>query len=699
MLATDQVVDEKDIVASARADLVTNPQPERIQKARELAIRNVDACSNPTYRAELCTILAQHYHNFAEFSTAYTWLEKARSIADTQNSKAWVAYTHAGILLRERRAQEALVVLDSIVSGSDGIELGVLARAQTTRAGALDSLGLVEEADAAFKSAIELREQLGAKPGLAIVYFNYGEFCMRRDDEVHAMEYLQKTFAIENEQNNLGGIAQTACLLATLHARQSDKSKALELMHFAQESASKAGVPMITAVVKANTAEIFEALHDETSQLTALLDAKTYLDRYPFQSVKGQVLGNLGNMYVNRGDYARAEPLLDEALTISSAEGHRYAQGYWLYVKGRMRNQQARYAEAIPLLLQARDQLAAIQAHVYTLHAFAELARAQAGLGATQEAYRAMAEWASAYTERHSEDVETRMRRVQRLREEERKHLDEEIYRLRNVELAETNTKLEDTNTQLEQTNERLQLANRELIDLASDKDEFMAIAAHDLRNPLADIRSMLQTVIGHYDLIGREDVFDVCRELLSTVTRMEATIHAFLEVSRTDKRSGRLNTDQLDLVRYAHRAAERHSSRADSKDIVINVVADTPTLWAMGDPSIVDAVLDNLVSNALKFSPHDSVVTVLVHTPSAPTISVSDQGPGVANEDLPKLFTKYSRLASRPTGGEGSIGLGLYLAKRMAERMKGTINYEHEPSGGARFSFTMPAPDTANTP
>lgn len=690
------VGDIKAAIKAIRNDLVVNPTPDRIREAREFAVATFNTSDTDTARTEICTILALHYHNFADFNLAYEWLDKGRSFAlNDPNSSARLAYTHAAMLYRERRAREALSIIEPLLApGSDPvIDTSVLARLQSLLAGILDSLGMIDEADQAFRTALDLRERLGNKLGLATVYFNYGEFCLRRDDEERALEFFLKSYDIERDSRNEVGLAQTACHLAIIYARRKDDQTALQYLSNARVAANAAGVPMTVALVKINAAEVFELLGDQTSQLTALLDSKTYLDRYSFQSLRGQVLGSLAELYVGWGAFEKAEPLLDEAITISEAEEHLYVLGYWLFIKGRMRNLQGRYAEAIPLLVRARDMLASVQAHVYALRAFSELANAQSNLGATSEGFRTMAEWASSYITQHHEDVETRMRRVQRIRDQERKAQEDEIYRLRNVELSAANSKLAEVNNQLEQTNDIIRRANKDLTELASEKDEFMAIAAHDLRNPLAEMRSMLKTVTGHFEIVSRDDMFDVCRELLTVVTRMESTIHSFLEISRTDKRSAGLNIDRLDLVRFAHRAAERHFTPADSKDIAIYISADEKSVWGMGDPSIVDAILDNLISNAIKFSPRSTIVTIHVSTVGLESVvHVLDKGPGIPESEQQSLFKKYTRLSTQPTGGEESIGLGLYLAKRMAERMKGTIDYETNPEGGSMFTLRMPS-------
>ena len=103
--------------------------------------------------------------------------------------------------------------------------------------------------------------------------------------------------------------------------------------------------------------------------------------------------------------------------------------------------------------------------------------------------------------------------------------------------------------------------------------------------------------------------------------------------------------------------------------------------------------IADNLLSNAIKFSPPQKQVAVSVREKAgAVEISVKDEGPGISPDDRGKLFQKYQRLTSRPTGGETSTGLGLYLIHAMVNKMKGEILCESEEGHGATFTVRLPA-------
>jgi signal transduction histidine kinase len=109
-------------------------------------------------------------------------------------------------------------------------------------------------------------------------------------------------------------------------------------------------------------------------------------------------------------------------------------------------------------------------------------------------------------------------------------------------------------------------------------------------------------------------------------------------------------------------------------------------------DPSVLVQVLENLVSNAVKYSPPGKDIFVrLKKMPDAVRCEVQDEGPGLSAEDQKKLFGKFARLSAKPTGGEHATGLGLSIVKKMVEAMNGQVWCESEPGRGALFIVQFP--------
>jgi signal transduction histidine kinase len=119
-----------------------------------------------------------------------------------------------------------------------------------------------------------------------------------------------------------------------------------------------------------------------------------------------------------------------------------------------------------------------------------------------------------------------------------------------------------------------------------------------------------------------------------------------------------------------------------------------------VGNPDYVLRILDNLISNAIKYSPKNSTVIVSTkQTNSTIQISIRDQGPGISPAEHDKLFKKFSKLSIKPTGNESSTGLGLYIVKKICTTMNGSVRCESEPGCGSTFIVELPASYTRIVP
>ncbi|HLP28705.1 MAG TPA: tetratricopeptide repeat-containing sensor histidine kinase [Candidatus Didemnitutus sp.] len=658
-----------------RKELLRTPSAQGPNALLAKADSELSRVKDPAERVRIRHVLAQFHSLHADFSQAHAILDAADADCSVESDSAsHTAYVRATVFHRQNKFEAARETLAPYLS-QDLVtsDLELAARVHTLHAGILDALGNPEAAHDEYRIAIDLRERLGDARGMAIVYYNFAESCVRRDEHDVALEFFVRAYDIEKGLGDMASQAQSACHISILMARRGERDSALQFADESIKVATQSATPMIIAHVMANRATTFEILGDSSGRERALLETLDYLHEYPIDAILGPVLGNLGSMYLGRGDYEKAEGFLQQALEMAVRDGFQYNEGFWLFSLGKLRFATGRYPEAIDLLHRAVAILRSVKAHVYTLEALHILAQAHARNASSREAFDALAEWTKHYVDEHTAEIEKRLHDIQESRFRERKEKEEEIYRLRNVELSQA---LED-----------LQRVNAELRDLAAEKDEFMAIAAHDLRNPLGDSRGMLQTIISHYDVLDKTDVLSLCHDLLTLTMRMSNTVHAFLEISRTDRRSTGLVINPLDLTLLAKRAYDRHTTRAVAKSITLRIEIGKPNIWATGDASIVDAIIDNLITNSLKYIPAGSTVTLSVNEEDgAPFICVCDNGPGVDPAKQHLLFTKYATLGAKTTGGEESLGLGLYLAQRMASRMGARISYRENPGKGASF-------------
>jgi signal transduction histidine kinase len=231
-----------------------------------------------------------------------------------------------------------------------------------------------------------------------------------------------------------------------------------------------------------------------------------------------------------------------------------------------------------------------------------------------------------------------------------------------------------------------------QLVELNQIKNRFLGIAAHDLRNPLTVIRGYLRLLLDGFLGETTEGQRDIFKRMERTSANMLGLINDLLDVSAIEAGHLDLDREQVDLADYLRECHAVNSVLAGAKEIDLQLDLEPDLPRVMIDPNRVQQVLSNLVSNAIKYSfPRSSVTLRARRRPSEVLISVEDQGQGIPEEELPRLFTDFSRASVRPTAGEKSTGLGLAIVRRMVEAHGGQISVQSEVGKGSTFSFTLP--------
>lgn len=235
-----------------------------------------------------------------------------------------------------------------------------------------------------------------------------------------------------------------------------------------------------------------------------------------------------------------------------------------------------------------------------------------------------------------------------------------------------------------------LKAARDRLRELAEDKDELLGILAHDLKNHLAGMR-LSAGLLSERDAELSDRSAALVANILQSTDRMLAFVKEFLANQGAERI--RVQPRPLSLAAEVRAALERNREAAAAKGVALaEDLASASASAVMADPEALAQILDNLVGNAVKFSPSSSTVAVTLSEPSLAYASfiVEDEGPGFTPEDRKKLFRRYGRLSARPTGDEPSTGLGLSIVKRLVEAMDGRIELE-DSHPGARFRVRLP--------
>jgi len=221
-------------------------------------------------------------------------------------------------------------------------------------------------------------------------------------------------------------------------------------------------------------------------------------------------------------------------------------------------------------------------------------------------------------------------------------------------------------------------------------RDEQMAFAAgvaHDLRNPLSALRASTWVPAARLATMEPEQLHRRFEVVHRQVDRLDALVDDLLEVSRMDAGRLELRPAMTNLASLAAEAVELHAGVAADHRVELDADAPVP---AACDGARIMRVLNNLVGNAVKFSPKGSTVRVRARRAEGHAVlEVEDEGPGIAPEDAGRLFEPFQRGGGRLPPG---LGLGLYVARRLVEAHGGSIRVERAASGGSIFRVLLPA-------
>lgn len=235
------------------------------------------------------------------------------------------------------------------------------------------------------------------------------------------------------------------------------------------------------------------------------------------------------------------------------------------------------------------------------------------------------------------------------------------------------------------------QLSLKRLSEL---KDEFLRMASHDLKNPLTVILGsvkMVQKLVPPGTSMTEES-YDLLRRMTNRATEMQRMIEDFLDFEAMQ--DGRINLmfADFELNDVARECVDANKDYAKGKGINLELKLESTLPPLSADAARIKQVIQNLVGNAVKFSPRGSTTQVITSLNKGYQIfQVSDRGPGLKEEDMRKLFQKYARLSNKPTGGEKSSGLGLAICKQFIDLHGGEIGAHNNPGGGATFWFKLP--------
>ncbi|WKV13785.1 ATP-binding protein [Marivirga harenae] len=267
-----------------------------------------------------------------------------------------------------------------------------------------------------------------------------------------------------------------------------------------------------------------------------------------------------------------------------------------------------------------------------------------------------------------------------------------------NVLLTEKSEQLEELLSELNRSKDELshqrqllQKKNKELTDINKQKDDLIGIVAHDLKSPINQMNGLI-TILGFKSEKWDKEEVQIFEKLENSNHHLKELVERILDLESIQKRSLNYKVKTVDLANILMETVSEFREKAESKNISIDTSQVLHGKTVMVDSFFLKQVFENLVSNALKFSPFGSKVVIGSETHHEyHHVFVKDEGPGISEKDKVKLFSKYMTLSAKPTGDETSTGLGLSIVKKYVEEMNGSVWCESELGKGAKFIVAFP--------
>lgn len=531
-----------------------------------------------------------------------------------------------------------------------------------------------------YRQELELREQFFAPDiiGLAGTLTNIATMHLMMGRYDIALQHYLRSLDIMQEHRDNHVYLATMSNIANVYMAIEQYAKALEVQN--------------------NVLAIYRQKENEVGEANTLLNmgwTYTHCTEYKqalecnrralelFEAQKNRKKAAIAQLYIGQTclhlkRYEEALHYLEKGYNISYEIGDRKNCTEILRTRGDIMTAQQQYLQAKEYYLSALEitQEIGIRQTEYELYEL--LAQTEERTGNAIVALQYYRDFIRVKAEVMDESRQKTINELQMRFDVEQIRREKEIYQLKNVDLARTLEKVEQLNS--------------ELMEISNEKNEMMGIVAHDLKNPIAGLSMSLSMLRRYLTQMSPQDIIHQIDMMETGVQRMNEIVTKLLDANVLESGVIPFNFSSFDLNMLIQSVLEDYRIRMDKKNITAQCILapEAPIVYA--DKGAILQVLDNLVSNAIKYSfLHTSITLCSSVVGTMARFEISDSGPGIAVVDQDKLFKKFVRLHTQPTGGESSTGLGLSIVKKLVDSMNGRIWCESTSGEGATFILELP--------
>lgn len=629
-------------------------------------VTRLEAIIKSTKDAEHCNLLVE---------TAQSGLEQFSADIDNHSRGLLLLHISRAYMISSRYKEYMAAATESLACFERNGDLNYVLQANEECGHATWLLGRFPDSLGYALRNLDISRQIGdvKKQGRALN--NIGSIYSRLGDYVAAVENFELALDIKLKTEDALGESSVLGNIGTVYHQKNDYPAALEYYSRSLEIKERLGEKQLAIATLNNMGGIYMQTGDNKRAFELLSRASSLSQEAGDSEREIAVWGYLGEVYERMKNYDKAAYYLNKAFdNISHIQTNYrrhviYSQVAVLYANRSFKDcdiERARFyfMQALDIALEGKAMVEA--AKYYKL--LSNLEKEDLNIEA-----------AFSYLEKHIEinkilsnrSSEERLHALQVRHRVEQLHNEAQIERLRNIELVE---------------------ANKQLAELNAEKNTILGIAAHDLKNPLGSIKLAANFIQGHIDSMTHDDVRDMASDILRSSSYMFSIISNLLDINALESGKVRVELAPCDVAAVVRMVTDGYRARAAEKNIGlrVNISDEASDCVIVADTHRLREALENLISNAIKFSPFDKSVDIDVELFCGENlrIIIRDYGPGISAEDMPKLFGKFQKLSARPTAGEDSTGLGLSIVQKLAELMNGRVWCESVEGEGASFTL-----------
>lgn len=293
-------------------------------------------------------------------------------------------------------------------------------------------------------------------------------------------------------------------------------------------------------------------------------------------------------------------------------------------------------------------------------------------------------------TEKNKMKVKSNDKYDSLIKEVEKLKTELEGYQIQNEELLAKINELEEHVADLKKQKNLLIESKKKIESLQKEKNDLFATVVHDIKNPASAIQGFVK-LLESYD-ITTKDQQEIMEGLFNTSNRIIRLVEDVTKVLEAEREMSEIIFTEYQMNNIVDTVCSRYSGVIKSKDLSLKVNKAHDLPFGMMDDNKIDHVIDNLINNAIKFSPPKTEIEIKTFKEGKYiVVEVKDNGYGLNQEDLAKAFEKGGKLSNRPTAGESSTGLGLWIVKRIVEEHHGRVWVKSSKGFGSTFAFRIP--------